>query len=49
VLNGISWEGNLLVRGDHDHTATTQMHLQALGQVTCGRSIKGSERLIQEP
>jgi len=40
VLKGISWEGNLLVRGNHYHTATTQMHMQALRQVTRGRSIK---------
>ena len=40
MLDGISWEGNLLVRGDDHHAAITQMRLQALGQVTCGRNIE---------
>jgi hypothetical protein len=40
MLDGISWEGNLLMRGDNHHAAITQMRLQALGQVTCGRGIE---------
>jgi hypothetical protein len=40
MLDGISWEGNLLVRGDDHHAAITQMRLQALGQVTNGHSIE---------
>jgi len=40
VLDGISWESDLLMRGDDYHAAMTQMQLQALGQVTCGCGIE---------
>jgi len=40
MLDGLSWESDLLVGGDDHYTAVTQMRLQSLGQVTCGHSIE---------
>jgi hypothetical protein len=40
MLDGISREGNLLVRGDNHHAAIAQMRLQALSHTTCGRGIE---------
>jgi hypothetical protein len=40
MLDRISRDSNLLVRGDDYHAAIIQMRMQALGQITCGRSIE---------